>query len=62
MGPRRAGQGTAAASWWGFASRSRWLAPGGLLGDGIARLDQANTAAVAAAVAARVEGRYLTEQ
>ena len=38
------------------------VAPGGLLGDGIARLDQANTAAVAAAVDTLVEGRYLTEQ
>jgi hypothetical protein len=55
MGPRRAGQGPTAASWWGFA-RSSWLAPGGLLGDGIARLDQANMAAVAAAVDARVKG------
>jgi hypothetical protein len=61
MGPRRAGQGPAAASWWGFASRSRWLAFGGLLGDGIARLDQGYMAAVAAVVDKRVEGRYLTE-
>jgi hypothetical protein len=45
----------------GFASRSRWLAFGGLLGDGIARLDQAYMAAVAAVVDKRVEGRYLTE-
>ena len=37
------------------------LAPGGLLGDGIARLDDDNTAAVAAAVDILVEGRYLTE-
>jgi hypothetical protein len=33
-----------------------------LLGDGIAQLDQASMAAVAAAVDALVEGRYLTEQ
>ena len=38
------------------------LAPGGLLGDGIARLDQANKDAVAAAVDTLVEGRYLTDQ
>nr|MCU0263856.1 hypothetical protein [Candidatus Nanopelagicales bacterium] len=38
------------------------VAPGGLLGDGIARLDQANTAAVAAAVDTLIEGRYLTDQ
>jgi hypothetical protein len=36
--------------------------PGTLLGDGITRLDEANTAAVAAAVNALVEGRYLIEQ
>ena len=35
------------------------LAPGGLLGDGIARLDEANTAAVVAAVVTLVEGRYV---
>ena len=36
--------------------------PWRVLGDGIARLDRANMAAVAAAVDALVEGRYLTEQ
>ena len=35
------------------------LAPGGLLGDGIARLDEANTAAVVTAVNTLVEGRYI---
>jgi len=33
-----------------------------LLGDGIAGLDPANTAAVAAAFDALVEGRYLTDE
>jgi hypothetical protein len=33
-----------------------------LLGEGIARLDQANMAAVAADVDARVDGRYLTDE
>ena len=35
------------------------LAPGGLFGDGIARLDEANTAAVVTAVNTLVEGRYI---
>ena len=35
------------------------LAPGGLLGDGIARLDEANTVAVVTAVNTLVEGRYI---
>ncbi|MCU0263864.1 MAG: hypothetical protein MUF09_09375 [Candidatus Nanopelagicales bacterium] len=38
------------------------LAPGGLFGDGIPRLDPANKAAVAAAVDTLVEGQYLTDQ
>ena len=54
--------GPAAANWWCCASRSRWLGPDGLLGDGIAGLDPANTAAVAAAFDALVEGRYLTDE
>ena len=36
------------------------LAPGGLLGDGLARLDEANTSAVLIAVAEVAEGRYIT--
>ena len=35
------------------------LAPGGLLGDGMARLDDANRAAVAAAFNTLVGGRFL---
>ena len=35
------------------------LAPGGLLGDGLARLDDANTAAVLIAVAEVADGRYI---
>jgi hypothetical protein len=33
-----------------------------LLGEGMARLDRANVAAVAADVDARVDGRYLTDE
>lgn len=35
------------------------LAPGGLLGDGIARLDEANRAAVATAVDTLITGQYI---
>lgn len=35
------------------------LAPGGLLGDGIARLDDTNRAAVATAVGTLIEGQYI---
>ena len=35
------------------------LAPGGLLGDGLPRLDDANTSAVLTAVAELADGRYL---
>ena len=35
------------------------LAPGGLLGDGLARLDEANTSTVLIAVAEVAEGRYI---
>ena len=35
------------------------LAPGGLLGDGLARLDDTNTAAVLAAVTELADGRYV---
>ena len=38
------------------------IAPGGLLGDGIARLDPANQAAVAAALDTLIEGRHLSEE
>jgi hypothetical protein len=35
------------------------LAPGGLLGDGLPRLDDSNTSAVVTAVAELADGRYL---
>ena len=38
------------------------MAPGGLLGDGIARLDQGNKTAVGAAVDTLLEGQYLGDQ
>jgi len=38
------------------------MAPGGLLGDGIARLDEGNKTAVGAAVDTLLEGQYLRDQ
>jgi hypothetical protein len=38
------------------------MAPGGLLGDGIARLDEGNKTAVGAAVDTLLEGQYLGDQ
>jgi hypothetical protein len=38
------------------------LAPGGLLGDGVARLDEANRAAVATAVETLIQGQYIDPQ
>ena len=35
------------------------LAPGGLLGDGLAHLDEANTSTILIAVAEVAEGRYI---
>ena len=37
------------------------VAPGGLLGDGVARLDPANTTVVEPSIRTLVEGRYLTD-
>ena len=60
MGPRRP-QGQQQRTG-GAAHRARGCCPGGLLGDGIARLDQANTAAAAAAVDVDPPGGQQREQ